>query len=126
MKSNEAQTLETAQAKAATELTAAYQEVRDAQFKLDNFDVPVDFDGMTPSKAVDEMLVKLNQARADFEPYKTSANAASPRPKPGKTAALSPAQPRFKARASMMPGHVTAKPFCGPNSNRLCKMRTRA
>ena len=37
---SEAQTLESAQAKAAQELTTAYQEVRDAQFKLDNFDVP--------------------------------------------------------------------------------------
>ena len=70
LKSSEAQTLETAQAKAATELTAAYEEVRDAQYKLDNFDVPAEFDGMTPSQAVDAMLVKLNQARTDFEPYK--------------------------------------------------------
>ena len=41
---NEGKTLETAQAKATQELTAAYQEVRDAQFELDNFDVPADFD----------------------------------------------------------------------------------
>ncbi|MDO9299950.1 MAG: HlyD family efflux transporter periplasmic adaptor subunit [Anaerolineales bacterium] len=67
---NEGQTLESAQAKAAQELTVAYQEVRDAQFKLDNFDVPSDFNGMTPSEAVEAMLVKLDKARADFEPYK--------------------------------------------------------
>jgi multidrug resistance efflux pump len=70
LEANEAQTLESAQAKAAQELTTAYQEVRDAQFKLDNFDVPGDFEGMTPTEAVDAMLVKLNKARADFEPYK--------------------------------------------------------
>ncbi len=70
LKSSEAQTLESAQAKAVQELTAAYQEVRDAQFELDNFDVPAYFDGMTPSEAVDSMLVELNKARADFEPYK--------------------------------------------------------
>ncbi len=70
LESSEAQTLESAQAKAVQELTASYQEVRDAQFKLDNFDVPYDFSGMTPSEAVDAMLVKLNKARADFEPYK--------------------------------------------------------
>ncbi|MFN8413887.1 MAG: efflux RND transporter periplasmic adaptor subunit [Anaerolineales bacterium] len=70
LESNEAQTLETAQAKAAQELTTAYQEVRDAQFKLDNFDVPVNFSGMTPSEAVSSTLEKLNKARADFEPYK--------------------------------------------------------
>jgi len=66
----EAQTLESAQAKAAQEMTTAYQEVRDAQFKLDNFDVPSDFDGMTPSEAVSKMLTALDKARADFEPYK--------------------------------------------------------
>ena len=70
LESSEAQTLESAQAKAAQELTSAYQEVRDAQFELDNFDIPYDFSGMTPSQAVDAMLVKLNKARADFEPYK--------------------------------------------------------
>jgi multidrug efflux pump subunit AcrA (membrane-fusion protein) len=66
----EAQTLESAQAKAAKELTLAFQEVRDAQFKLDNFDIPSNFKGMTPNEAVDAMLVDLNKARADFEPYK--------------------------------------------------------
>ncbi len=70
LKSNEAQTLEAAQAKAAQELTTAYQEVRDAQFKLDNFDVPTDFAGMTPPESVAAMLVNLDKARADFEPYK--------------------------------------------------------
>ncbi len=67
---SEAQTLESAQAKSAQEMTTAYQEVRDAQFKLDNFDVPSDFDGMTPSEAVGKMLVALDKARVDFEPYK--------------------------------------------------------
>jgi len=70
LKSNEAKTLESAQSAAAEELTTAFQGVRDAQYKLDNFDVPSDFNGMTPTQAVDEMLVRLNKARADFEPYK--------------------------------------------------------
>ena len=70
LKSNEPKTLESAQSAAAQELTTAFQDARDAQFKLDNFDVPSDFNGMTPSQAVDKMLVKLNKARADFEPYK--------------------------------------------------------
>jgi len=67
---SDGQTLESAQAKATQELTTAYQDVRDAQFKLDNFDVPGDFNGMTPTQAVEAMLVKLNKARDDFEPYK--------------------------------------------------------
>jgi HlyD family secretion protein len=74
LESSEAKTLEAAQAEAAQELTAAYQEVRDAQFRLDNFDVPSDFAGMTPSEAVQAMLVKLDKARADFEPYKNVAD----------------------------------------------------
>jgi multidrug resistance efflux pump len=44
--------------------------VRDAQYKLDEFDIPSDFNGMTPTEAVEAMLVKLDKARADFEPYK--------------------------------------------------------
>ena len=66
---SEVQTLQSAQAKAGQDLTAAYQEARDAQFKLDEFDVPADFDSMTPHEAVDAMLVKLNKARVDFKPY---------------------------------------------------------
>ncbi len=67
---NEGKTLETAQAEATQELTAAYQEVRDAQFELDNYDVITEFKDMTPTQAVEAMLVKLDKARADFEPYK--------------------------------------------------------
>jgi multidrug resistance efflux pump len=70
LESTEAKTLEAAQADAAAELTTAYQGVRDAQFKLDNFDVPSDFTGMTPPEAVAKMLEKLNVAREAFEPYK--------------------------------------------------------
>lgn len=47
LESPEAKTLESAKADASTHLTAAYQAVRDAQYKLDNFDVPNDFKGIT-------------------------------------------------------------------------------
>ncbi|MEW6028895.1 MAG: HlyD family secretion protein [Chloroflexota bacterium] len=69
LESGEARTLEDAQAAALQELTAAYQGVRDAQFKLDNFDVPSDFSGMTPTEAVEMTLEKLNAARSAYEPY---------------------------------------------------------
>ncbi len=75
LESAEAKTLEAAQASAAEELTAAYQEVRDAQYKLDNFDVPSDFSGLTPTQAVEQMLEKLNTARDNFEPYKDLADS---------------------------------------------------
>lgn len=70
LESNEVQTLETAQANAAQELTIAYQEVRDAQFKLDNFEVPNDFKKLTPSEAVSQTFKALNTARANYEPYR--------------------------------------------------------
>lgn len=70
LESTGAKTLEAAQADSTRELTAAYQGVRDAQFKLDNFDVPADFEGMTPTQAVAATLEKLNKARAAYERYR--------------------------------------------------------
>jgi multidrug resistance efflux pump len=70
LQNSQAQTLETAQANALKQLTTAYQGVRDAQFKLDNFDIPGDFSGMTATQAVQMTLDQLNVARDAFEPYK--------------------------------------------------------
>jgi multidrug resistance efflux pump len=70
LQNSEAQTLETAKANSLQQLTDAYQAVRDAQFKLDNFDIPADFSGMTPTQAVELRLTQLNTARDNFEPYK--------------------------------------------------------
>ena len=70
LQNSQAQTLETAQANALQQLTVAYQAVRDSQFKLDNFDIPGDFTGMTPTQAVQMTLDQLNTARDAFEPYK--------------------------------------------------------
>lgn len=70
LENNQAQTLESAQARASQELTTAYLDVKDAQYQLDNFDVPFDFADMMPTQAVEMTLTKLNKARDDFEPYK--------------------------------------------------------
>lgn len=70
LKSSDAQTLEEAQASASKELTSAFQGLRDAQYNLDNFDIPNDFTGMTPPQAVDATLQNLNAARDAYEPYK--------------------------------------------------------
>lgn len=64
------QSLGDARAKATQELTEAYQEYRDAQSRLDDFDVPPRWDGMTPAEAIAGSLEKLNTARQEFEPYK--------------------------------------------------------
>ncbi len=74
LESPEARTLEDAQADATQQLTAAYQAVRDAQYKLDNFNVPNEFEGMTPNQAVESTLAKLNEARAAYEPFKYLVN----------------------------------------------------
>ncbi len=70
LKSNQAQALESARATAAQNLTNAYENLRDAQYALDNFDVPSDFTGQTPAEAVSQTLEKLNAARDAYEPYR--------------------------------------------------------
>ena len=70
LQNSEAQSLETAQSNALQELTTTYQAARDAQYKLDNFDIPSDFTGMTAIEAAQVTLDKLNAARDAFEPYK--------------------------------------------------------
>ena len=70
LQNSEAQTLESTQAKASQQLTTAYQALREAQYKLDNFDIPPDFTGLTPTQAVSQALDKLNAARDAYEPYK--------------------------------------------------------
>lgn len=66
----QARTLETARADALQRITSAYQAVRDAQYDLDNFDVPVEFASSSPTEAVRLTEERLNAARDAFEPYK--------------------------------------------------------
>jgi multidrug resistance efflux pump len=70
LKSNEVQTLEDAQVNVSQQLTTAYQDLRDAQYKLDNFVVPSEFTDLTPAEAVSQTLDKLNAARDAYEPYR--------------------------------------------------------
>ena len=66
----EARTLVSAQADALQALTAAYQSVRDAQYDLDIFDIPVEFADAGPTEAVRVTEERLTKARDAFEPYK--------------------------------------------------------
>ncbi|HEY5982597.1 MAG TPA: efflux RND transporter periplasmic adaptor subunit [Anaerolineales bacterium] len=70
LESSQAKTLETAQAEALQAVTGAYQAFRDAQYDLDNFDVPSEFVGMTATEAIVVAEERLNTARDAFEPYK--------------------------------------------------------
>ncbi|MGZ6316771.1 MAG: HlyD family secretion protein [Anaerolineales bacterium] len=69
----QSETLESAQASASKRLADAYQAVRDAQNKLDNFDIPAQFAGMSAAKGTETALANLNTARDAFEPYKDSS-----------------------------------------------------
>ncbi len=76
LKNSQAKTLEAAQADALQAVTAAHKAVRDAQYDLDEFDIPSDFTGKTPEQAITSTLDKLNAARDAFEPYKWMSDSA--------------------------------------------------
>ncbi|MBT3315848.1 MAG: HlyD family efflux transporter periplasmic adaptor subunit [Anaerolineae bacterium] len=61
--------LERAEAAILTEVADAYKALRVAQQILDEYSIPSEFDGMTPAEAAEAMLIKVNEARDDFEPY---------------------------------------------------------
>ena len=61
---------ETQRNNAMQAITKYADTVRDAQYQLDNFTVPISQTGMEPMEALDKMKQKLDQARAAFEPYK--------------------------------------------------------
>jgi multidrug efflux pump subunit AcrA (membrane-fusion protein) len=61
---------ETSRTQALEAISVAAQQVRDAQYQLDNFTVPQNQIGMSTMEAYHTMKQKLDQARAAFEPYK--------------------------------------------------------
>jgi HlyD family secretion protein len=67
------QTIEEARRATVEAVNDAYDAVRQAQYDLDNFDVPTEFDGLTPNEAVEAAIKKVNEARAAFEPYEDYA-----------------------------------------------------
>ena len=70
LENSQVQNLGDALAATANELTSSHEALRDAQFELDNFDIPVEYSSTTPDKAALQTLDLLNQARDAFEPYK--------------------------------------------------------
>ncbi|MBT7190591.1 MAG: HlyD family efflux transporter periplasmic adaptor subunit [Anaerolineae bacterium] len=61
--------VERAEADILTEVAEAYEALRVAQQRLDNYSIPTDFDGMTPEEAAAEMKTIVDKARADYDPY---------------------------------------------------------
>lgn len=61
---------EVARAQTERAVAAANRAVREAQYQLDNFTVPLSQRGMSASEAIKEMQKRLDEARSNFEPYK--------------------------------------------------------
>lgn len=61
--------VERAEADILTEVAEAYKALRVAQQRLDNYSIPSKFNDMTPSEAAEMMLVEVNEAREDYDPY---------------------------------------------------------
>ena len=63
-----------AEAEALKKLADANDAFRQAQYELDNFNIPSDMRDMTTNEALSYTAVKLEEARIAFEPYKYQKN----------------------------------------------------
>jgi HlyD family secretion protein len=63
------QTLNLSEPEALKDLAKAYETFRSAQQKLDEFSIPVEFIGKTPSEAVVSTGESVEKARAAYDPY---------------------------------------------------------
>lgn len=52
------------------DLGEAYEAVRQAQIRFDNFDIPTKIKNGTPAEGVEKMYAEVEKARAEYEPYK--------------------------------------------------------
>ena len=63
------QTLNLSEPEALKDLARAYETFRSAQQKLDDFPIPSEFNGKTPSEAVVSTGESVEKARAAYDPY---------------------------------------------------------
>ena len=61
---------DTSQSTVLKDLGEAYETVRQAQIKFDNFDIPNKIKNGTPAEGVERMYAEVEKARADYEPYR--------------------------------------------------------
>jgi multidrug resistance efflux pump len=64
------QAFDSAEVTALGVLAEAHENVRKAQYELDNFNVPSDLREMSTTKALQYTFTKLDEARVKFEPYR--------------------------------------------------------
>jgi len=62
--------VEVSRSEAVRAVASANKTIRDAQYQLDNFLIPVSQEGLTALEGVELMQKKLDEARQAFEPYK--------------------------------------------------------
>jgi len=68
------QAFDSSEAEALSKLAEAHDAVRQAQYDMDNFDIPSDLRDMTTNEALSFTAAKLDEARVAFEPYKYQKN----------------------------------------------------
>ncbi len=61
---------DTSQSTVLKDLGVAYETVRQAQIKFDNFDIPTKLKNGTPAEGVEKMYAEVEKARTEYEPYK--------------------------------------------------------
>jgi len=61
---------DTSQSTVLKDLGVAYEDVRLAQIRFDDFDIPSDLAQGTPAEGVEKTYAKVEEARAAYEPYK--------------------------------------------------------
>ena len=64
---------------ALSDIATYSKDVRDAQYQLENYSMPIVLQGMEAVEAVDNMKAELDQALKNFEPYKYSEQTNSRR-----------------------------------------------
>ncbi len=69
--------VEVARSDAVKTVASANKAVRDAQYQLDNFIIPVSQEGLTALEGVELMQKNLDEARKAFEPYKLESFSAT-------------------------------------------------
>jgi multidrug resistance efflux pump len=64
------QAFDSAEVTALSKVAESHEAVRKAQYELDNFDIPSDLRDMSTTEAMNYTASKLDEARANFEPYR--------------------------------------------------------
>lgn len=99
------QNAEVSRTTALNEIATYSQAVRDAQYTIENYTMPIYLRGLDAVEAVEKMRAALNQALQDFEPYKYLSENNDEREQ--KLEALNYAQARYDAAVARLNNEYT-------------------